>query len=57
MARKAPDPSDDRPRVGHDPAGRDLTGVRVGRVEGDLGAMDVESCHHDAHEDFLQIPN
>jgi hypothetical protein len=54
MARKAPDPSD-APPVGHDPAGRDLTGVRVERVEGDLGAMDAEACHDDAREDLLQL--
>jgi hypothetical protein len=39
-ARKAPHPPHDRLRVGRDPAGRDLTGIRVERVEGDLGAMD-----------------
>jgi hypothetical protein len=56
-ARKAPDPPDDRLRVGRDPARRDLTGIRVERVEGDLGAMDVEACHYLPTRDLLQLPN
>ena len=48
--RKTPDPLGDRLRGGRDPAGHDLPGVGVKRVEGDLGAMDVKARVYDAHE-------